>query len=97
MRISHTRYFTESVWRLDGSERYLVLKSVRKLELSSQWLGKRLRGELHEARSIRTRHNNRLRIVYLQSDVSGTLLVVDERKDLKVYTRAADILKELGL
>jgi mRNA-degrading endonuclease RelE of RelBE toxin-antitoxin system len=97
MRISHTKYFTESVWRLDGSERHLVLNSVRKLELSNQWLGKRLRGGLHEARSLRTGHNNRLRIVYLVREGTGLLLIVGERKDLRVYSRAAHILRELGL
>ena len=97
MRISRTRYFTESVRRLDGSERHLVLKAVRKLELSNQWLGKRMHGDLHIARSLRTGHKNRLRIVYLEREGTGLLLVVGERKDLRVYSRAAQILKELGL
>ena len=97
MRISHTRYFTESVRRLDESERQLVLKAVRKLELSNQWLGKRMHGDLHKARSLRTGHNNRLRIVYLVREGTGFLLTAGEREDLRVYSRAAIILRELGL
>ena len=97
MRISHTRFFTESVRRLDASERQLVLKAVRMLELSNQWLGKRMHGDLHNARSLRTGHNNRLRIVYLVREGTGFLLIVGERKDLRVYSRAAQILRELGL
>ena len=97
MRISHTRFFSESVRRLDESERQLVLKAVRKLELSNQWLGKRMHGDLHKARSLRTAHNNRLRIVYLVREGTGFLLIVGERKDLRVYSRAAQILRELGL
>jgi mRNA-degrading endonuclease RelE of RelBE toxin-antitoxin system len=97
MRTRHTSFFTAAVWKLDGSERYLVLKTVRKLELSNEWLGKRLRGELHEARSLRTGHNHRLRLVYLEKTGVGILLTVGARKDLVVYSEAANVLRELGL
>lgn len=96
MRTKHTSFFTAAVWRLDGSERHLVLKTVRKLERSDEWLGKRLHGELHEARSLRTGHNNRLRIVYLEKTGVGLLLTVGARKDLSVYSEAANVLRELG-
>ena len=97
MKIEPTEFFIEAVQKLDSSERRVVLKSVRKLELSVDWLGKRLHGALHHLRSLRTGHNNRLRIVYVENEGTGIMLIVGERKDLRVYSRAGDILRELGL
>ncbi len=97
MKTRHTSFFTAAIWKLDSSERQLVLKTVRKLELSNEWLGKRLHGELHEARSLRTGHKHRLRLVYLEKTGVGLLLTVGARKDLAVYSEAANVLRELGL
>jgi hypothetical protein len=97
MKTRHTSFFTAAIWKLDSSERQLVLKTVRKLELSNEWLGKRLHGELHEARSLRTGHKHRLRLVYLEKTGVGLLLTVGARKDLEVYSEAANVLRELGL
>jgi mRNA-degrading endonuclease RelE of RelBE toxin-antitoxin system len=97
MKIKPTETFIEAFQKLDSSEKRRVAKTVRKLELSSQWLGKRMHGDLHNQRSLRTGHNNRLRIVYLVREGTGFLLIVGERKDLRVYSRAAQILRELGL
>jgi mRNA-degrading endonuclease RelE of RelBE toxin-antitoxin system len=97
MRTRHTSFFTAAAWKLDRSERHLVLKTVRKLELSNEWLGKRLHGELHEARSLRTGHNHRLRLIYLEKAGVGILLTVGARKDFAVYSDAANVLRELGL
>jgi mRNA-degrading endonuclease RelE of RelBE toxin-antitoxin system len=48
---------------LDTSEQILVSKSLENLEKALQPMGKPLRGGLANARSIRTGHNSRLRIV----------------------------------
>ena len=97
MKIETTEFFIETFQNLDSSERRVVLKSVRKLELSTDWIGKRMQGQLHNARSLRTGHGSRLRIVYVEKKGTGILLIVGERKDLRVYSRAANILRELGL
>jgi mRNA-degrading endonuclease RelE of RelBE toxin-antitoxin system len=97
MKIEPTEFFIETFRKLDSSERGMVIKTVRKLELSMDWLGKRMHGDLHNARSLRTGHNNRLRIVYLVREGTGLLLIVGERKALGVYSKAAHILRDLGL
>ena len=97
MKIEPTEFFIVAFQKLDYSEKRVVAKTIRKLELSVEWLGKRMRGDLHNARSLRTGHNSRLRIVYLEREGTGLLLIVGERKDLRVFSRATQILRELGL
>ena len=97
MKTSNTDFFSQDLYRLDASERTLVLKSVRRLELSTAWLGKSLAGNLSGLRSIKTGHNHRLRILYLVADDFGMLLSVGPRQNLKVYIQAARRLAELDL
>lgn len=78
---------------LDPSEGQIVARSMRRIEHAAGAIGKPLRGDLSMCRSIRTRHNSRLRIVYRPLDDSAELLAVGKREGRIVYIIALEVLR----
>lgn len=78
--------------RLDKSEQLLVSKSLEILENALEPIGKPLRRGLVSARSIRTGHNSRLRIVYQPIGEIADLVAVGPRDASVVYIIALEII-----
>lgn len=97
MKITKSSHFKNSHSEIASRDLVSVFSILNKLEQSPVPIGKTLRPPLENCRSLRTSHLGQLRIVYLLESEHALLLVVGPRQNLEVYSRAADILKELGL
>lgn len=97
MKVTKSSYFKKSRLDLASEDFVSVFSILNKLELSPVPIGKKLRPPLENCRSLRTGHRGQLRIVYLLRPDNALLLIVGARENLEVYSRAAVILRELGL
>lgn len=97
MKVTKSTQFRKSRRELASKDLVSVFSILNKLEQAPMPIGKTLRPPLENCRSLRTGHRGQLRIVYMLESDHALLLIVGARENLEVYSRAADILRELGL
>jgi mRNA-degrading endonuclease RelE of RelBE toxin-antitoxin system len=97
MRVTKSGRFIKSYSALTAKDWVPVLSVLAKLEKAPMPICKSLRPPLEKCKSLRTGHRGQQRIVYFLETDRALLLIVGERKNLEVYSDAAQVLRELGL